>query len=128
MVDLLSAAIRALNDLYKKAKAAAQSWGDNARVDEINACHAAFTAAVTQSESERWEINPAVHYNEWVNFQRQDFEPVVAAFKRLEREFECPDCGDLIYVVQTGKTKEAARCRCAKVFLNLKPKPKEAAA
>lgn len=126
--DLLPAAISALNDLYKKAKATAQSWGDIARVDEINACHAAFTAAVTQSQSEQWEINPAIHYNEWANLQPQDFEPVVAAFKRLEREFECPACGDLIYVVQTGKTKEAARCGCAKVNLNLKPKPKETAA
>lgn len=53
---------------------------------------------------------------------------MVAAFKQLEREFECPACGDLIYVVQTRKTKEAARCGCAKVNLNLKPKPKDAAA
>lgn len=124
--DLLPAAISALNDLYKKAKATAQSWGDNARVDEINAGHAVFTAVVIQSQSEQWEINPAVHYNEWANLQRQDFEPVVAAFKRLGCEFECPVCGDLIYVVKTGKTKEAARCGCAKVHLNLKPKPKEA--
>jgi len=83
---------------------------------------------VTQSQSEQWEINPAVHFNEWANLQRQDFEPVVAAFKQLEREFECPVCGDLIYVVRAGKTKEAARCGCAKVNLNLKSKPKDAAA
>lgn len=126
--DLLPAATGAMNELYKKAKATAQSWGDNARFGEINACHAAFTAAVTQSQSEQWEINPAVHYNEWANLQRQDFEPVVAAFKQLEREFECPVCGDLIYVAQTGKTKESARCGCTRINLNLKPKPKEVAA
>lgn len=126
--DLLPAAIGAMNEIYKKAKMTAQSWGDKARVDEINGSHAAFTAAVTQSQSEQWEINPAVHFNEWANLQRQDFEPVVAAFKQLEREFGCPVCGDLIYVVQTGRTKEAARCGCAKVNLNLKPKPKDAAA
>ena len=126
--DLLPAAIAAMNGLYKKAKATTQSWGDNARFDEINACHATFTASVTQSNSEQWEINPAVHYNEWANLQRQDFEPVVAAYKQLEREFECPACGDLIYVVQTGKTKEVARCGCAKISLNLKSKPNEAAA
>lgn len=126
--DLLPAAIGAMNELYKKAKTTAQSWGDKARVDEINGYHTAFTASVTQSQSEQWEINPAVHFNEWANLQRQDFEPVVAAFKQLEREFECPACGDLIYVVQTRKTKEAARCGCAKVNLNLKPKPKDAAA
>jgi hypothetical protein len=125
--DLLPAATSALKHLYRKAKTTAQSWGNNARVDEINAGHAAFTAVVNQSRSEQWEINPAVHYNEWANLQRQDFEPVVAAFKRLEREFECPDCGDLIYVVKAGKTKESARCGCAKVHLNLKPKRKEAA-
>ena len=122
--DLLPAAISAMNDVYKKAKATAQSWGGNARFDEINGCHTTFTAAVTKSQSEQWEINPAVHYNEWANLQRQDFEPVVAAFKQFEREFECPVCGDLIYVVKTGKTKEAARCGCARVNLNLKPKLK----
>ena len=126
--DLLPAAISALNNLYKKAKATAQTWGDNVRVDEINVSHAAFTAAVAQSQSEQWEINPAVHYNEWANFQRQDFEPVVAAFKHLEREFECPVCGDLIYLVRAGKTHQAARCGCAKIHLNLKPKPKDGAA
>lgn len=126
--DLLPAAIGAMNELYKKARTTAQSRGDKARVDKINGCHTAFTAAVTQSQSEQWEINPAVHFNEWANLQRQDFEPVVAAFKQLEREFECPVCGDLIYVVQTGKTKEAARCGCAKINLNLKPKPRDAAA
>lgn len=126
--DLFPAAIGAMNELYKKAKSTAQSWGDKARVDEINGCHTIFTAAVTQSQSEQWQINPAVHFNEWANLQQQDFEPVVAAFKRLESEFECPACGDLIYVVRSGKTKEAARCGCAKVNLNLKPKPKDAAA
>lgn len=126
--DLMPAAIGAMNELYKKAKATAQSWSDKSRVDEINGYHTSFTAAVVQSQSDHWEINPAVHFNEWANLQRQDFEPVVAAYKQLEREFECPSCGDLIYVVQTGKTKEAVRCGCAKVNLNLKPKPKDAAA
>ena len=126
--DLLPAAICAMSELYKKAKTTAQSWGDKSRVYEINGCHTAFTTAVTQSQSEQWEINPAVHFNEWANLQRQDFEPVVAAFKQLEREFECRACGDLIYVVQTGKIKEAVRCGCAKVNLNLKPRPKDAAA
>lgn len=118
----MPAGINAMNEMYKRAKSTAQSWGDNARVDQINGCHTIFTAAVTRSQSKQWEINPAVHFNEWANLQRQDFEPVVAAFKQLEREFECPDCGDLIYVVRTGKTKEAARCGCAKINLNLKKK------
>jgi len=117
-----------MNGLYKTAKATAQSWGDNAGFDAITQCHSAFTTAVIKSNSEQWEINPAVHYNEWANFQRQDFVPVVAAYRELERQFECPSCGDLIYLVQTGKTKEAVRCGCAKVNFNLKAKPKDAVA
>lgn len=126
--ELLPAAISAMNEVYRKAKVAAQSWSDDARFDEINACHGTFTAAVTQSQSEQWEINPAVHYNEWANLLWQDFEPVVAAFKQLELEFGCPACGDLIYVVKTDKTKDSARCGCAKVHLNLKPKKKSVVA
>lgn len=122
--DLLPAAINAMNDLYKKAKAAAGSWGDKARVDELGEASDAFSAAVIASSSEQWEINPAVHYSEWANFQKEDFKPVVAAFQAFEKQFECDDCGSLIYVVRTGKTKEAARCACNSVNLNLKAKAK----
>lgn len=125
--DLLPAAIGAMNDIYKKAKLVAGSWGDKDRVADLGQANDAFIAAVTASNSEQWEINPAVHYNEWANFQKEDFRPVVEAFKTLEKLFECDTCGDLIYVVQTGKTKELARCGCTKVNMNLKAKPKEAA-
>lgn len=126
--DLLPAAVGAMNDAYKKAKKAAQSWGDLATVEALGKAHDAFTDAVVTSNAEQWEINPAVHHNEWANFQREDFQPVVEAFKALERAFECDSCGDLIYIVQTGKTKEAARCGCTKININMKQKPKEAAA
>ena len=126
--DLLPAAISAMNELCKKAKATAQSWSDIKQFGELNQFHAAFISAVTLSSSEQWEINPAVHYNEWANLQRQDFEPVIKAFKQLERRFSCDACGQLIYVVQNGKTKEAARCGCAKVNLNLKSKTNVVAA
>jgi hypothetical protein len=125
--DLLPAAIGAMNDLFRKAKAAAGSWGDKERVEELGKANDAFSDAVTASNSEQWEINPAVHYNEWANLHKEDFKPVVEAFKALERQFECETCGDLIYVVLTGKTKEAARCGCNKVNLNLKVKMKEPA-
>lgn len=124
--DLLPAAIGAMNDLYKKAKAAAQSWGDKARVDELGTLHDAFSGAVGATYIERWQINPAIHYNEWANLRREDFAPVVAAYKELEHLFGCPACGDPLYVVRTGMGKEAVRCACSKVNLNLKVRLKEA--
>lgn len=126
--DLLPAAIGAMNDLYKKAKVAAGSWNDKARIEELVLAHSTFSAAVTAATTAQWEINPAVHYNEWANFQKEDFKPIVQAFKTLERLFACDVCGSLIYVVRTGKTLEAARCGCNKINLNLKIKAKEAAA
>jgi hypothetical protein len=41
---------------------------------------------------EQWAVNRAVHYNEWANFGRKDFEPVVAAFKELLDCFRCAGC------------------------------------
>jgi hypothetical protein len=32
---------------------------------------------------EQWAANKAVHYNEWANFGKRDFEPVVSAFREL---------------------------------------------
>ena len=71
-----------MNDLYKEAKAAAGSWGDKAGVEEQGKANNAFRAAVTASTSGQREINPAVHYNEWANFQKEDFKPVVDDSKR----------------------------------------------
>ena len=30
---------------------------------------------------ERWQVNPAIHHNEWANFQKGDFTPVVPAYR-----------------------------------------------
>ena len=37
-------------------------------------------------------MNKAVHYNEWANFGKKDFQPVVAAFKDLAGCFQCDKC------------------------------------
>ena len=33
---------------------------------------------------EEWPVNKTVHYNVWANFGKNDFLPVVEAFKRFE--------------------------------------------
>lgn len=127
--DLLPAAISALSGLYKKAKAANQSWGGpSGRIAEIDQHETAFRDAVNAAIGDQWQINPAVHFNEWANLQRQDFAPVVDAFKKLEQHFECDRCSDPLYIAYTGKEKDTLRCACAHVNLNLKPKPKQQAA
>jgi hypothetical protein len=72
---------------------------------------------------EQWAINKAVHYNEWANFGKKDFEPVVAAFKDLVAHFQCDTCQSFLYVSPRGRP-EAVRCACNGINLNLAAKPK----
>jgi hypothetical protein len=76
------------------------------------------------SNVEQWAVNKAVHYNEWANFGKKDFEPVVAAFKELLECLRCKDCQSWLYVTPRGGSPESLRCQCSSVDLNLKAKPK----
>ena len=68
-------------------------------------------------------MNKAVHYNEWANFGKKDFEPVVAAFRDLLGCFRCEPCESWVYVTPRVNP-ESLRCDCNAISLNLKPKPK----
>jgi hypothetical protein len=67
--DMLQPAIGKLNALLREGKA-------RKRVAATNA--------------DKWQINPAVHYNEWATLTRQDFAPVVKAYQ-LVKSFSCPN-------------------------------------
>jgi hypothetical protein len=72
----------------------------------------------------QWAINKAVHYNEWANFGKKDFQPVVAAFKGLLDCLRCDKCKSWLYVTPKRAEPEALRCVCGNVNLNLNTKPK----
>jgi len=73
---------------------------------------------------DQWAVNKLVHYNEWANLGRKDFEPVVAAYKELVAHFRCTGCGGFLYVTPSRGPAEALRCLCASINLNLVIKPK----
>ena len=83
---------------------------------------AALSTSAHESGVEQWAINKAVHYNEWANFEKRDFEPVVAAFKKLLGCFRCETCEPWVYVTPRGRP-ESLRCDCNAISLNLKRKP-----
>ncbi len=122
--DLLPSATRALGELFKRAKAAANSWGQKDAVGSIATRDAAFADAKTKTGHEQWQINTAVHFNAWANLQKPDFEPVVAAFKGFTGAFTCSTCQEMFYVVpEQGEKKEGLRCGCGALNLNLLAKP-----
>ncbi len=123
--DLLPSVLTRMKTLYGKAADAAQSWGHASAKDDAGKRKAALSTCSGATNVEQWAINKAVHYNEWANFGKSDFEPVVSAFKELISCFLCDSCGSLVYLTPPrSKQPEALRCACTAINLNLKLKPK----
>jgi hypothetical protein len=121
--ELLPPVLARMKDLYSKAAAAAQSWGNDAEKEAVAERKGALSTAAGASKVEQWAVNKAVHYNERANFGRKDFEPVVATFKALLACFRCETCESWVRVTPRG-IPESLRCGCNAISLNLKPKPK----
>lgn len=117
--DLLPNATSSLGSLLKKAKVAANSWGQKDVVERIVAIEAAFGEVKAKTGHDNWQINTAVHFNEWANLQRNDFEPVMSAFKGFTDAFSCGTCSEMYYVTPSRSAKEALRCGCGTLNLNL---------
>ncbi len=121
--ELLPSVLKRAKDLYGKAAVAAQSWGNTAAKDAATSRKEALSASNGAVNVEQWAVNKAVHYNEWANFGRKDFEPVVAAFKELIGHFQCGACQSFLYLSPRGNA-DSLRCACNAVNLNLAAKPK----
>jgi hypothetical protein len=121
--ELLPPVLARLKDLYGKAAAAAQSWGKDAEKEAVATRKATLSTSAGAWSPEHWAVNKAVHYNEWANFGKKDFQPVVAAFKALLASFRCETCESWLHVTPRG-TPESLRCGCNAINFNLKPKPK----
>lgn len=122
--ELLPPVLSRMRTLCGRAAEAAQSWGNAAAKEAAVKRKDTLSASNAATNVERWAVNKAVHYNEWANFGRKDFEPVVAAFKELLDCFRCETCQGWLYVTPRGHQPEALRCACSHVNLNLKLKPK----
>ena len=122
--DLLPNATSTLGDLLKKAKSAANSWNQKEVVERITAMEIAFTDAKTKTNYENWQINTAVHFNEWADLNKEDFAPVVTSFRAFTGTFACGACNEMYFVVPSRGKKEGLRCGCGMLNLNLLQKEK----
>lgn len=120
--DLLPNATSALGELFKKGKSAAQSWGQRDVLERIAVSEASFSEAKARTGYEVWQINTAVHFNEWAGLQKEDFVPVVSAFQSFTGTFSCQSCNEMLYVEPTRGKKTILRCGCGLGNLNLNHK------
>lgn len=121
---MLPSAVGRFREVLKAGKVAAQTWGQTDKFDAIAALEKRYSTAVARSNIDQWQINPAIHYNEWNNLQSEDFQPVVAAFRNLLSLFSCNQaaCGGLLYVVPERGPQDSLKCPCGATSINLKTK------
>jgi len=112
-----------MNRYLKSAKASAQSWGHADVVTAVISKEVEFGKCIAASQLDQWQVNAAVHYNEWANLTKNDFEPVVDAYRNLTREFTCKKCNGVLYATPAVGEAELLRCACGHHSLNLVKKP-----
>ncbi len=118
--ELLPAAIKQMRELYRRGKDAANSWGQRDVIEKLTAREATFVMLAETSKAEQWQVNAAIHYNSWDNLGKEDFEPVVKAFRNLLGGFTCSKCGEYLRVSpEREKTPESVRCGCGDSGFNL---------
>lgn len=117
--DLLDSVYREWRTLLNDALQAARSWKNKEEETKIVEMQKQFSARIKESESERWTINTGVHYNEWAALTKEDFSPVVEAYKSLLLSFRCSNCHTLLHVTPAKGHKENLRCNCGTININL---------
>ncbi len=120
--ELLPAAIAHMRKLYARAKAAANSWNQKEAIEQLAASESKFAMLAETSNAEQWQVNAAVHFNSWDNLGKEDFKPVVNAFRELLGGFTCSDCNEYLRVMPDRETLESLRCDCGKTNINLRKK------
>jgi len=120
--DFLPGAMAEYNELIKQAKRAANSWNNKEQLENLKELDSIKNQIYSRINIEQWALNANVHYNNWVNFTPNDFQPVVEAFQDLWSLFTCGNCGGMLYVAQKGKTKTSVRCNCTHYNWNLMEK------
>jgi hypothetical protein len=117
--DLLIPAMKQYKDFLRKARKAADSWEQKDQVDKFDEINTVTSEVFARINAEQWAVNANVHYNNWVNFTKPDFIPVVEAFQDLFGVFRCNRCESIFYVALSGIDPVNLRCSCGNVNWNL---------
>jgi RecF/RecN/SMC N terminal domain len=117
--DVLPAAISKMKSHLRTGKAAAQAWKQADVLAALTERETAFSEVVNKSHVDQWQLNAAVHFNEWANLHANDFSPVVDAYKALVKQFHCGDCHSIVAVTPDHGDVQNLRCACGKININL---------
>jgi len=119
--DLMGAAMSRFKELLTMAKKTATTWNPD-KAEDIQVLSTKRKEIYSGLGREQWAVNVNVHYNDWADFTKNDFQPVIDQFKALHDLFICQNCGGMISLISTGKTAKNVRCPCNQVNWNLEKK------
>lgn len=117
--DLFDPAMSRIKKYLKEAKNSARSWSDVNLENYSTTFLSNFEAKYQAAKTEQWAINPKVHYNEWANFTKEEFEIVVKAFQDLLNFIRCEKCNTWLYLIPQRGEPSALRCDCTQMNFNL---------
>ena len=121
--DLMQPVVKRWRKKLEEAIKAANSWGKDDDETALLACLERLKSASQRTQAEQWAINPAVHYNQWANFQASEFREVVHSFADLLATMQCAACESFIELHPRTTQAELIRCNCGEIAINLKKKP-----
>ena len=120
---LLQPALSRVPKYLKEAKKVAISWKDSDAEQTVQKLIDEFESKSRAVSLEQWaSINPAVHYNPWANFSKEDFLPVVESYKALLSLLRCEKCETWLCVSPAKGNVESLRCACMRTNFNLRKK------
>ena len=121
--DWLFPAMGEYKDLLDLARRAALSWGQTDLVAEFVEKESVRKQVYGRISDDQWAINAAVHYNNWENMEKEDFLPVVEAFRDLHELFVCSSCRRLLEKNPRKGNPDTVKCPCGTVSWNLQRRP-----
>ena len=120
--DWLFPAMNQYKDILKRYRSASSSWRNLTSVAAATELESIRQQVYGRTYVEQWSINSSLHYNNWENMTKEDFEPVVEAFRDLRALFLCSSCGGHIERIPRKGSPELAKCPCGGVSWNLQLK------
>ncbi len=111
---------RRYSRLLRKAAGAANSRNDTDAASRIEEMKTTWSEVTLAQDAGEWMVNRAVHYTEWADFSKSDFQPIVDAWKELLDVFECPECQSRLYVTERRGVDDTLKCSCGHLNLNLR--------
>jgi len=109
--ELKTACYVRLKETLHKAAAAAKEWADLDMALAAEALLQTLTNIIPDYDKESKYVTATIHENAWAKLGKQDFQPVVQAFKDFSACFQCPRCKDWIKRTPRQSSKKL-ECNC----------------